>query len=177
MDLESRITHCLKDHAQRHHLQTYLTTRDTLRDPHTSNGRWSNYCPHLIGILTPAKKSRSPRSRGRLTKHLYDWMAYASNLAKGAPLDSREAVAKCVLCGKTETQAHINTTCSHPALMDRHHLHRRQIDLYLLAVRCTPLPPQHQWIRPISAFVQSHLWEDTELAGDIWNGRRYSQPS
>lgn len=78
---------------------------------------------------------------GRLVKHLYDWMDRASNLAKGAPLDSRETAAKCVLCGKPETQAQNNTSCSHPALMDLRHLHQRQIDLYLLAVRCTPLPP------------------------------------
>jgi hypothetical protein len=140
MDLERHLSHTgsLKDHAQRHHFQTYLTTRDTLRDPHTPNGRWSNYAPHLTEALTGAKKSRSSRSRGRLAKHLYDWMAHASNLD-----DSREAAAKCVLCGKTEMQGHIHTTCSHPALMDLRHLHQRKIDLYLLAVRCTPLPPMN----------------------------------
>ena len=124
-----------------------------------------------MATLTKANKHRSPRNRGRFVKHLFDWMAHASNLAEGLPLDTRTAASKCLLCGKIETQAHINTTCSHPALLDLRHFHRRQIDLYLLALRCTPLPPTHQWIRPILAFVEMHLWDDTELAGDIWNGR------
>jgi hypothetical protein len=63
-------------------------------------------------------------------------------------MESRAAAATCTLCGKTETQAHINTTCSHPTLMDLRFLHRKQIDLFLLALRCTSLFPKHQWIRP-----------------------------
>jgi hypothetical protein len=65
---------------------------------------------------------------------------HASNLAKCLPLDTQTAESKCLLCGKTEIQAHINTICSHPALLDLRHLHRREIDLYLLALRCTLFP-------------------------------------
>jgi hypothetical protein len=116
-----------------------------------------------MSTLTKATKYRSPWNRGRFVKHLFDWMAHASNLAKGLPMDTRTAASKCLLCGKIETQAHINTTRSHPALLDLRHLYRRQIDLYLLALRCTPLPPNHQWIRPILAFMETHLWDDTEI--------------
>jgi hypothetical protein len=143
-DSSHLFTGSLKHHAQRHHFQTYLTTRDTLRDQHTPNGRWTQYCHQLMGTLTKATKHRSPRNRGQFVKHPFDWMAHASNLAKVLPMDTRTAASKCLLCGKIETQAQINTICSHPALLDLRHLHRRQIDLYLLALRCTPLPPNHQ---------------------------------
>ncbi len=98
-------------------------------------------------------------------------MVHASNLANGLPLDTQTAASKCLVCGKFETQANINTICSYSALFKLRHLHRRQIDLYLLALRCTPLSLQHQLIRLILAFVETQLWDDTELAGDIWNGR------
>jgi hypothetical protein len=98
-------------------------------------------------------------------------MAHASNLAKDAHFYSRHALARCILCGKTETQANINTTCTHPSLQDLRQLHRRRIELYFLALLYTALSPSQQWPRNLLTYMEEHIWEDTELAGDLWNGR------
>jgi hypothetical protein len=90
---------------------------------------------------------------------------------KGAHSDSRHALARCTLCGKPETQAHINTTCTHPALQDLRQLHRRRIELNFLALRYAALTLIQQWTRTLLTYMEQHIWEDTELVCDLWNGR------
>ena len=118
--------------------------------------------------LTHAKQRRSSRARGRLVNHLYDWMAHESNLAKGTAV---ETSAHCPLCGTPATQAHINTVCSHPAILDQRKTLRRDIDMHFLCLRHTVLPPAQRWISLLMSYAEEHLWEDSEQAGDIWNGR------
>jgi hypothetical protein len=121
--------------------------------------------------LTHAKQRRSARARGRLVNHLYDWMAHESNLAKGADVSNYASAAKCPLCGTSATQAHINAACSHPALQDQRILLKRDIDLHFLCLRHTVLPPAQKWILLLMHYAETHLWEESESAGDIWNGR------
>jgi hypothetical protein len=116
--------------------------------------------------LTHAKQRQSSRARGLLVNHLYDWMAHESNLAKGTDENSRATAAKCPLCETAATQAHINTSCSHPAMLDLRILLKRDIDIHFLSLQHTVLPAAQRWIS-----LLMHLWEDSERAGDIWNGR------
>jgi hypothetical protein len=120
--------------------------------------------------LTHAKERRSSRARGRLVSHLYDWMAHESNLAKSVDASAGTS-ANCPLCGTPATQAHINTVCSHPALLDQRILLKRDIDLHFLCLRHTALPPAQRWISILLHYAEMHLWEDSVRAGDIWNGR------
>ncbi len=73
----------------------------------------------------------------------------------------------------------INTVCSHPAQLDQRILLKRDqrillkrdIDLHFLCFRHTILPPAQRWISLLMQYTEKHLWEDSERAGDIWNGR------
>lgn len=73
--------------------------------------------------------------------------------------------------GDTATQAHINTTCFHPALIDLRLLHRRDISHRLLSLQHTVLPPAQQWVTLPISYAEVHLWKDSERAGDLWTGR------
>jgi hypothetical protein len=77
--------------------------------------------------LTRTKKL-TPRQRGRRTKHVFDWMAHAHNLSKGAPRHLRGEQWRCALCGLPETQQHVNVACTHPPLVELRKTHRRHID-------------------------------------------------
>ena len=33
------------------------------------------------------------------------------------------------------------------------------------------LPHTQRWVSLLIDFAEAHVWEDTEIAGDIWNGR------
>jgi hypothetical protein len=154
---------------QRYHYHQYLVNRDNDRQRRNAPARWIHNSAALMISLTDAKHRRSTRARGRLVNHLYDWMAYESNLAKGTTQDSPSA--NCLLCGTPATQVHINTVCSHPALLDQRTLLKRDIDLHFLCLRHTALPPAQRWISLLMTYAEAHLWEDSARAGDIWNGR------
>ena len=98
-------------------------------------------------------------------------MAHESNLAKGTNETHRESAATCPLCGTAATQAHINTSCCHPAMQDLRILFKRDIDMHFLSLRHTVLPATQRWIALLMNYAETHLWEDSERAGDIWNGR------
>ncbi len=83
----------------------------------------------------------------------------------------RESAANCPLCENVATQAHINIVCSHPARMDQRQLLKRDIELHFLSFRHTVLPPAQRWISLLMQYAETHLWEDSETAGNIWNGR------
>ena len=40
-----------------------------------------------------------------------------------------------------------------------------------MCLRHQSLPRSQRWVRILVDFAEEHMWEDTELAGDIWNGR------
>jgi len=169
-------TGSLRHSMQRYHYQRYLVNRDDDRHRRNAPPRWVHNSAALMVSLTHAKQRRSTRARGRLVNHLYDWMAHESNLAKGCPLakgsdECTRASANCPLCGTPATQAHINTVCSHPALLDQRILLKRDIDMHFLCFRHTVLPPAQRWISLLMHYAETHLWEDSERAGDIWNGR------
>ncbi len=123
-----------------------------------------------MGMLTHTKRT-TPRQRGRRTKHLFDWMAHAWNLSKGSSMHSRDEMARCSFCGLPETQQHINVACTYPPLAELRHSHWRHVDELFLTYRHQNLPSGHRWIATILDYIEVHLWDDTELGGDIWNGR------
>ena len=57
------------------------------------------------------------------------------------------------------------------ALLDQRLLLKRDIDMHFLCFRHTVLPPAQRWISLLMHYAETHLWEDSERAGDIWNGR------
>ena len=73
----------LKKRAQWYSFDHYRKKRDMKRIYANEPTRWTRYIPSLLDTLTRVKKA-SPRQRGRRTKHVFDWMAHASNLAKGS---------------------------------------------------------------------------------------------
>lgn len=77
----------LKKRAQRYHFGQYTKKRDMQCIYAKETSRWFKYCLSLATLTR--MKSKSPRHIDRRTKHLYDWMAHASNLAKSEPSDSR----------------------------------------------------------------------------------------
>jgi hypothetical protein len=100
------------------------------------------------------------------------------NLAKGI-LDpkQREIQSVCRLChlNSAETQVHTTTTCTHPVLVMIRKLYKKDIDFELVRFRATKLKKSELWINWIKKVVIDymvlHLWEDTQLTFDIWNGR------
>jgi hypothetical protein len=79
--------------------------------------------------------------------------------------------ARCLLCDGRETQAHVNTSCTHPSMMDIRQLQRKKIEEHLLCLQHQSLPQSQRWVRLLVDFAEAHMWEDSEVAGDIWNGR------
>ena len=165
------LTESLRSISHQYQFQQYLNRRDTDRIHSNAPSRWTRYSTSLMVHLTHAKKTRSARGRGRLSNHLYDWMAHEANIAKGSTPADQDDHTQCPLCGSRATQAHINTTCRHPALIDLRLTHRRVIDQHFQSIYYTALPPAQKWIRLFMDYAEEHLWEDTVLAGDIWNGR------
>ena len=136
-----------------------------------SKARWNKFSTPLMATLNCTKKPLRTRARGRMVKSLYDWMAHAYNLAKGSKSETKEQDSACVMCGGCETQAHINTSCTHPSLVDLRLTYRRKIEVLLYSFQHQNLPIAQRWIRLFIDYVETHMWEDSELAGDIWNGR------
>ena len=132
--------------------------------------RWTRYVPSLMDSLTRTKRA-SPRQKGRRTNHLFDWMAHASNLAKGSPTNLRADKSRCQFCNLRETQHHINVACLHPPMVEMRKSLRRKIDEFFQAYRHQPLPQHSRWIIPIIDYIEDQVWQDTEAGGDIWNGR------
>ncbi len=132
--------------------------------------RWTRYCPSLMSALTRIKRP-SPRQQGRRTKHLFDWMAQSHNLTKGSSQHTRLDRSLCVFCGLSETQCHINTSCTHPPLVEVRKLVRRQVDELLMSPRHQHLPPNQRWVLPLIDYMEDHLWTDSVTGGDLWNGR------
>jgi len=112
----------LKARAQSHQHRQYMKQRDMKRIYANAPTRWTKYSASLMATLTKSK-NRSPRHVGRRTKHLYDWMAHATNLAKGTLPQHRDAHSRCQLCALPETQQHINASCTHPPLLETRRTH------------------------------------------------------
>lgn len=36
------------------------------------------------------------------------------------------------------------------------------------------IPTEQRWVAPIIDHMETHLWDDNEQGGDIWNGRCYA---
>ncbi len=45
------------------------------------------------------------------------------------------------------------------------------LEEHLQSLQNTFLTPAQSWIRQLIDYAALHLWKDSELAGDIWNGR------
>ncbi len=160
----------LKARAQTHQHRQYTQQRDMHRIYANAPTRWSKYCIPLMATLTQSKR-RPPRYIGRCTKHLYDWMAHAANLAKGSLPQHREQQSRCHFCSQPETQQHVNVMYTHPPLVEMRLTQRRRIDEFFLGYRYQHLPSNSRWVIPLLDYMEEHLWSDTEAGGDIWNGR------
>lgn len=124
--------------AQRHHFRQYTQKRD-MKQYANEQSRWTRrYNPSLIARLTKTK-TMTLRQRGRRSKHLFDWMAHAHNLAKGAPVNQQEEHSRCSFCGLKETQQHINVHCMHLPLVEVRRAHKRHVDEFFQCYRHHPL--------------------------------------
>ncbi len=63
--------------------------RDMKRIYANKLSRWTRYNPSLMAWLTKTK-AMTQKQRGRLTIHLFDWMAHARNLCKWAPAHQQD---------------------------------------------------------------------------------------
>ena len=149
----------LRHRAQGYHYRQYTQKRDMKRIYANEPTRWLKYSAPLMAKLTNIRTT-SPRQVGRRTKHLYDWMAHASNLAKGAPLTC-VAPSQCNFCAVPETQQHINASCTHPPLVEARLIHRKRIDEYLQCYRHQHIHATARWIVPIIDYMEDHMWTDT----------------
>ncbi len=131
--------------------------------------RWTKYCAPLMATLTHSKR-KSPRQVGRRTKHVFDWMAHATNLAKGSPIALRAHKSRCRFCAAPETQQHINAACTHSSLVEMRRHQRKWIDEFFQFYRHQHLQKSDRWISPILDYMEDHLWTDSEAGGDLWNG-------
>jgi hypothetical protein len=96
----------LKSWAQYHQHRQYTKKRDMKRIYANAPTRWTKYSAPLMATLTKSK-NRSPRNVGRPTK-LYDWMAHATNLAKGSLPQNRDAQSRSLRHNNISTRpAHI----------------------------------------------------------------------
>jgi hypothetical protein len=132
--------------------------------------RWANFCVPLMASLKKTKR-KSPRYVDRRTKHVFDWMAHATNLAKGSSVELRSDRSRCRFCAAPETQQHINAACPHPPLVEMRRHQRSRIDEFFQCYRHQHLSASDRWIIPLLDYMEDNLWTDTEAGGDIWNGR------
>lgn len=120
--------------AQRHNFRQYTHKRDMKRVYANESSRWTRYSLSLMARLTK-KKTMTPQQRGRRTKHLFEWMAHAHNLSKGAKIHHQEEQYRCHFCGLPETQRHINVECTYLPLVELRRAHKRKIDEFF---QCYP---------------------------------------
>jgi hypothetical protein len=132
--------------------------------------RWTRYSTTLLAALTKAT-NKSPRSLGRRSKHLFDWMAHGANLSKGSTPYTRIADSLCRFCGVPETQQHINAACTHPPLVETRRTCRKAIDEFFLCFRHHHIPKQDTWVIPLLDHMEANIWLDSKASGDLWNGR------
>lgn len=132
--------------------------------------RWTRHCSSLMAILRRTKGSTT-RQRGRRTKHLFDWMAHSSNLANGETPTRRYDRSLCSFCGHPETQPHINTSFSHPPLVEARQMVKRKVNEFFMSYPHRHLPQNHRWVVPLIDYMEEHLWFETVRASDIWNGK------
>ncbi len=159
----------LQKRAQRHQFLQYRKQRDIKRIYANAPSRWTRYCPSPMALLTKVRDDPRPVKREdvqRRTKHHFDWMAHAVNLAKESPKSLKRNHSLCTSCGQPETQSHVNVSCSHPPLVEA-----RRVDEFFMTYRHTAIPPAQRWIAPLMNHMENHMWDDTEEGGDIWNGR------
>jgi hypothetical protein len=141
--------------ALQYHFQQYLKKRDMKHIYVNEPARWTRYCTPLLASLTKTK-NKSPRYLGRRSKHLFDWMAHAANLSKGATLYTRISASVCKYCGVPETQQHINLACTHP-LVETRRTFRRAIDEFFLCYRHQHIPKMDRWIVPLIDHMESTI--------------------
>ncbi len=101
-------------------------------------------------------------------------MTHARNISKGSPIHRRDEMSQWYFCALSETQQHINVACSHPPLTELRRSHRRHEDEFFLEYWHQHLPTDQRWITPIMEYVEEHLWDNTDLGGDIWNNGRWT---
>jgi hypothetical protein len=118
METEGAFHGFLRKRALQYHFQQYLKKRDMKHIYANEPTRWTRYCTPLLVSLTKAK-NKSPRHLRRRSKHLFDWMAHAANLAKSATPYTRISASMCKFCGVPETQQNINVACTNPHLLLR----------------------------------------------------------
>jgi hypothetical protein len=129
----------------------------------------TRFSPSLMSTLTQIKKP-SPHQKGRRTKHLFDWIANSHNLAKGSPQQTRMERSLCVFCGLPETKCHINTSCTHPPLVEVRKIIKRQTEELLMSLRHQFLSPNQSWVLTLIAHMEDHIWTDLVTGGDLWKG-------
>jgi hypothetical protein len=84
----------LKRIAQRHHFQVYRNTRDHLRVQRNTPARWNQDCAPLMATLN--KTTLPLLARGRLVKHIYDWMAHSTNLTESTSAIDHAQATRCL---------------------------------------------------------------------------------
>jgi hypothetical protein len=160
-------------YAAHYHHREYLAHRDINRRlTGPTQLRWSSYNFALAAYITSSSRPKTPRTRGRVCKHLYDWTGHMQNLSKGIqdPHD-RLMASKCPLCSGLDTQIHSFTACNHPTLIHLRQVYRPAIDTLIQQTQLAPYPIHQRWIPPLFRYIQHHLWNDDELSADIWSGR------
>lgn len=160
----------LRQRALHYHFGQYTKKRDMKHIYANEPIRWSKYSIPLLATLTKTSH-KSPRQIGRRSKHIFDWMAHGTNLAKGATPYTRISKSLCQFCGEPETQQHINAACTHPPLVETRRSFRRQIDEFFLCCRHQHFPPADRWILPFLDHMEANVWNDNVASGDLWNGR------
>jgi hypothetical protein len=163
----------LGSYATHYHHRQYLEHRDSHRRLTSSmSQRWTTYNFALAAYITSASRPRTPRARGRICKHLYDWTGHMHNLAKGIPDPTTRTMAtKCPLCSGLDNQIHSFTTCTHPTLTHLRQTYRPTIDALLRTISQDRYPPTQRWIPPLFHYINQRIWHSDEIAADIWSGR------
>ena len=105
---------------------------------------------------------RAANEARRRTKHVFYWMAHASNLAKGSLPNDRSL---CPFCNASETQHHINVSCTHPPVVEMRKMMQREIMIFFQKYRHHHLPQQHRWIIQIVDYIEENLWADSIEGG------------
>lgn len=121
----------------------------------------------FIQLVHRVIKLTTTRQKRRRTKHLFDWMAHAHNLSKGASMHLREGQLRWDFCGLPKTQQHINVACKHPVLAEVRRMHWRHINEFLQCYWHQHLSSGKRWIALLLDCIKDHLWSDTEVSGDI----------
>ncbi len=153
----------LRQRAQCHQFQQYLNRRDTERIHQNTPSRWTQFSSGLMTTQTYTKNADlQERADDWSITYLTGWHMKQTLLTEPRPGWQQPSAPNVAAWQRRHTLIQRALI-----LLDLRLLYKWDIDHHLLCLRHTVLPPSQRWVSLLMSYVEDHMWEDSERAGDI----------